>query len=740
MIKILIVDDQLVVRERLSVALQQQADFEVVGTAANGEDAIDLTALLQPDLVLLDIEMPGASGLEVAGILRDRFPQVRTIILSSHDDAASIRASLKSGVNGYVAKQKIDASMVEIIRSVHRGHSQFGPGLLEKVITQTSALAIVPTPASAPLQAPQDRDSTDIKIAEPSAQLVPEEAHSMASSLQSEQSEVAVGATFPEEDHFQANVVTRLTDWSNAAKEIIDGVPLPWTRGLFYSLLAFMGIALPWAIFFQMDEIGTARGRLELTGDTVKREADLPGNATVTKVLVKKGDNVTKGQVIMELDAKEIRDQIQQNQVKLEGQQQRLSQLNLAKNQLTIALNTQQQQSQAQLGEKQTQIAQAVQSLTGLKTTYNNQASEKNAQLDQATQTVRDRQNSLSQQQQEKTNQINQANQTIIDSSTAYTLAKNRFQDAQREVDRYNKLLRQGAIPEIRSREAESTAKERSQTTVQSQASLQQAKLRLKEQQDSYRKTMQQAEADIKQAKLRLKEQQGNYQRTIGQLQSDIAQAELRIKEQQGSLQSLIQTNKLALVKSEQQMKELQSQITTLDNEILQNQQLGQILIDRLEKYTIRADVDGSIFELPITREGSVMQPKQLIAEIAPASKGGKTDLIFKGEIPAAESESLRAQGVGKEVKLKFDEFPFATYGIVQGKLIWISPNSKVTPTITGNSTTSYEVKIALDKPCLTYKQECLSFKSGQPATAEIVIRRRRILDLIADPFTKLKG
>jgi hemolysin D len=730
MIKILIVDDQLVVRERLTMALQQQADFEVVGTAANGEDAIDLTALLQPDLVLLDIEMPGASGLEVARIIRDRFPQVRTIILSSHDDAESIRASLKSGVKGYVAKQKIDASMVEIIRSVHRGHSQFGPGLLEKVITQTSDLAIVPPPNSAPL----DKSiSQEISVAKQPAELVPAEHYEIESSAIPEETAIA-------DSRFQANAITRLTDWSNAAKEIIDGVPLPWTRGLFYFLLIFMGIALPWAIFFQIDEIGTARGRLELTGDTLKREADLPGNATIVKVLVKKGDTVKKGQVIMELDAKEVRDQIQQNQVKLEGQQQRLNQLNLSKNQLAIAFNTQQQQNQSQLGEKQTQIAQAEQNLTGLKTSYNNQASEKNAQLDQASQTVRDRQNSRSQQQQEKTNQINQANQTIIDSTAAYSLAKNRFQDAQREVDRYNKLLRQGAIPEIRSREAESTAKERRQTTVQSQASLQQAKLRLKEQQDSYRKTMQQAEADIKQAQLRLKEQQGNYQRTIGQLQSDIAQAELRLKEQQGSLQSLIQANKLALAKSDQQLKDVQTQITTLENEILQSKQQSQILTDRLDKYTIRADADGSIFELPITREGSVMQPKQLIAEIAPSGSGGKTDLVFKGEIPAAESESLRAQGVGKEVKLKFDEFPFATYGIVPGQLIWISPNSKVMPTPTGASSTSYEVKIALDKPCLKYQKECLSFKSGQPATAEIVIRRRRILDLIADPFTKLRG
>jgi hemolysin D len=732
MIKILIVDDQQAVRERLKMALESQTDFQVIGTAANGEDAIDLTALLQPDLVLLDIEMPGMSGLEVAGTIRDRFPQTRTIMLSSCDDADAIRASLQNGVNGYVVKQKLDASMVEIIRSVHRGHSQFGPGLLEKVITQTSALAMVsPPPASAPLQAPADRSTEQLEVAQPSGELIPAESVAL---VEEEPEPVELA------DRFQENARTKLTDWSNAAKEIIDGVPLPWTRGLFYFLLAFMGVAIPWAIFFQMDEIGTARGRLELTGDTVKREADLPGNATVKKVLVKKGDFVTKGQVIMELDAKEISDQIQQNQVKLEGQQQRLNQLNLSKNQLMIALTTQQQQNQAQLGEKQTQIAQAEQNLTGLKTSYNNQTSEKSAQVDQAAQTVRDRQSNLSQQQQEKANQVAQARQTIIDSTAAYKLAESRALDAQREVARYDKLLKQGAIPEIRSREAQSTAKERGQTTAQSQASLQQAKLRLKEQQDSYRKAMQQAEAEIKQAQLRLKEQQGSYQRTLGQIQSDIAQAQLRLAEQQSGLNSLIQSNKLALVKSEQQVKEVQGQITTLENEILQNKQSGQVLTEQLQKYTIKADVDGNIFELPVTREGAVMQPKQLIAEIAPASKEGKTDLVFKGEIPAAESESLRAQGVGKEVKLKFDEFPFATYGIVKGKLIWVAPNSKVNATATGSTNASYEVKVALDKPCLTYQQQCLSFKSGQPATAEIVIRRRRILDLIADPFTKLRG
>jgi hemolysin D len=726
MIRILIVDDQKVIRERLRMALEEQDDFVVVGTAEDGDKAITQIALLQPDLVLLDIEMPGRNGFEVATIIRERFPRTRVIILSSHDDVESIRASLQSGVNGYVAKQKIDSSMVEIIRSVHRGHSQFGPGILEKVLTQSSALVVNPTPASAPLHNTEETAlivaANEVVVAEPTA-LTAQDTYT---------------ADLITEDSFDDRPERQqLTDWSNAAKEIIDGVPLPWTRGLFYMLLAFTGIAIPWAMFFQMDEIGTARGRLEVVGDTVKREADIPNNATVTKVLVKKGDLVTKGQIIMELDSKDIKDQIQQNQVKIDGQQQRLSQLQLSKNQLAIALNTQQQQNQSQISEKQAQIAQAEQNLTSLKNNYNNQASEKNAQLDQAAQTVRDRQNSFTQQKQEAINQIAQAQQSIIDSTAAYKIAQNRLKDAQAEVERFNKLYRSGAVAEVRSREVESLAKERAQSLQQAQASLEQAKLRLKSQQDSAGKVTQQAQAEVQQAALRLKEQQGSANKTVDQLKADITQSELRLVEQQRSLQSLTQSNKLAVGKVDQQFKEVQSQITTLQNEIEQNKQASQILTDRLSKYTIRADVDGSIFELPVTREGAVMQPKQLIAEIAPS--GGSNGLIFKGEIPASKSESLRSQGIGKEVRLKFDEFPFETYGVVNGKLNWISPNSQVTQSAEG-TIVNYEVRVQLAKNCIDYQRQCLPFKSGQPATAEIIIRRRRIIDLITDPFTKLRG
>ncbi len=158
-------------------------------------------------------------------------------------------------------------------------------------------------------------------------------------------------------------------------------------------------------------------------------------------------------------------------------------------------------------------------------------------------------------------------------------------------------------------------------------------------------------------------------------------------------------------------------------------------LTRQLSRYIIKANSDGTIFELPIDREGAVVQPKQLIAEIASNVNG----LVFKGEIAATQSESLRSTRLQKDVKLKFDEFPFESYDVVKGKLAWMAPNSKLTPVAQGTPIASYDIEVKLGQSCVKHEGNCIPFKSGQPATAEIVIRNRRVIDFILDPFTKLR-
>ncbi len=725
-IKILLVDDQKVVREKLKSVLQEQPDLQVVGTAVDGYGAIKCVEQFQPDVILLDLDMPGLDGLKTAKIISQQYPQIKMIILSGYDDAPNITKALAGGANGYIVKDQIGSEIGETIRSVQKGYTQLGPGLFEKILPSgVNGTNNVVELASARANSSRRSPQTNLPLTTEHA----------PTSTQINRNSEFVEAT---PSQFTATVQTslsRLNDWSNAAKELINTMPLPWTRGLLYFLLVFIGILLPWSFLYQMDEIGTARGRLELKGNTIKREADIDGSVAVLKVFVKKGDVVKAGQTIMELDAKNVREQLYQNQIKLDGGQQRLNQLVLIKNQMGLGTNAQQQQNQAQILEKESQIAQAQQSITALNANAETQAAEKLAQVHQAEQALLDRQSSYNLQKAEKLTQVRQSQQGIVDAQTAHILAKNRLKDAENEVKRYAKLYQTGAVPEVKVREVESIAQERQQLLSQAVASLEQAKLRLKEQQENYQTLVQQGLADIAQARLRLKEQQENYQRVLNQTQADLAQAKLRLTEQQRGSASLATGGNLSMIRTKQQLKELESQIVTLQSEIDRDQAQSAFLTRQLNKYTIKADIDGTIFELPIEREGAVVQPKQLIAEIAPTTNG----LVFKGEIAATESESLRSGDTEKEVKLKFDEFPFESYDVVKGKLTWIAPNSKLTPTPQGSLAT-YEIEVKLDRECVNYQGKCIPFKSGQPATAEIVIRNRRIIDFVLDPFKKLSN
>ena len=528
--------------------------------------------------------------------------------------------------------------------------------------------------------------------------------------------------------------VINTEDWSYATKELLDTLPKTWTRGLLYFLVIFVGIVLPWSMLYKVDETGSARGRLELKGNTVKREADIQGSVAVVKVRVKEGDEVKANQILVELDSKSIRDEIQQNQIKLEGQINRRSQLEIQKNQFGIAISAQQQQSKVQELEKQTQVAQAEQNFDTLKTAYNFQKEEKIAQLAQAQQTFDALKATYNFQKEEKLAQVAQVRKSIESSKAAYNLAAVRLGNAQEKFQRYKIVFDAGAISKDRLAEILQSVEENYQQRRQAQSDISQTESRLTEQQGSYEKIIHQAESETKQAELRLKEQQGNYQRIIRQAQSDIEQGKLRLEEQKRSYQTLVQSGTIAVSKIEQQLTDLNTQIAGVQSEIEQTQNQISSLKEQLNKYLIRSDFDGTIFSLPITREGAVVQPKQLIAEIA--RKG--TSLVFKGQILTSESESLRSGNQGKDANLKFDEYPFQDYEVVKGKLSWVSPNSKITQTPQGNQTT-YDVEIELSQSCLQPKSKCIPFKSGQPATAEIIIRQRRLIDFILDPFKKLQ-
>lgn len=130
---------------------------------------------------------------------------------------------------------------------------------------------------------------------------------------------------------------------------------------MLYLLVVFAAIALPWAMLSKVDETGSARGRLEPKGKTIRLDAPVAG--TVAAIKVAEGQRVKAGQSLMELESEVVRDELHQAEAKLEGQMNRLTQLELMKNQLEIATRTQRLQNQARASGQLAQINQTQQQL-----------------------------------------------------------------------------------------------------------------------------------------------------------------------------------------------------------------------------------------------------------------------------------------------------------------------------------------------------------------------------------------
>ena len=133
LVNILIVDDQKVVRARLQEILSDQQDLRVVGTVDDGDKAISAVESLNPDLVLMDVEMPKMNGIEVTQIICQRFPELKVLVLSTHQKEEYVRQIISAGADGYIIKNTSAIDLVSAIRAVSKGYSHFGPKILKKV-------------------------------------------------------------------------------------------------------------------------------------------------------------------------------------------------------------------------------------------------------------------------------------------------------------------------------------------------------------------------------------------------------------------------------------------------------------------------------------------------------------------------------------------------------------------------------------------------------------------------------
>lgn len=134
MIRVLVVDDHAVVRTGLKLLLAAEADLEVVGEAGNAREAVFEVRAHKPDVVLLDVVMPGESGIEALPKLLDESPETKVLVLSMQDDPNYVREAFAVGASGYVLKEAVDAEVVEAIRQVAAGGSYVHPVLGARMV------------------------------------------------------------------------------------------------------------------------------------------------------------------------------------------------------------------------------------------------------------------------------------------------------------------------------------------------------------------------------------------------------------------------------------------------------------------------------------------------------------------------------------------------------------------------------------------------------------------------------
>ncbi|MCM8712083.1 response regulator transcription factor [Clostridium sp. SYSU_GA19001] len=141
MIRVMIAEDQELIRQSLEIILGNKQDMELVGVAENGKEAVELAKKLIPDIILMDIRMPEIDGVKCIKLIKERHPQIKIIVLTTFDDDEYVYNALKNGASGYLLKGISSNELVESIRTVNQGGALINPNIAVKVVEFFSKMA-----------------------------------------------------------------------------------------------------------------------------------------------------------------------------------------------------------------------------------------------------------------------------------------------------------------------------------------------------------------------------------------------------------------------------------------------------------------------------------------------------------------------------------------------------------------------------------------------------------------------
>jgi len=158
-VRVLIVDDHTLFRSGVKALIARQEDFEVVGEASDGLDGIKRAKVLRPDVILLDLHMPGLSGREAVKILAQECPESKVVMLTVSEDAEDLIETLRNGASGYLLKNIDTQTLIDSIRSAAEGDSIISPQMTSKLVRNIkSGAAAAPAPTERDKLSPRERE------------------------------------------------------------------------------------------------------------------------------------------------------------------------------------------------------------------------------------------------------------------------------------------------------------------------------------------------------------------------------------------------------------------------------------------------------------------------------------------------------------------------------------------------------------------------------------------------------
>ena len=587
-------------------------------------------------------------------------------------------------------------------------------------------------------------------------------------------------------------------DWSPALQSLLDQPPATLPLRILLGGMAFCTAFGVWANVGQIEEVGHARGQLVPQGEPYKINPLVSGK--IARIAVKEGEAVKAGQVLLELDNQIATNEIERLEKERASYQTQLSQtqalieqtrleaqthnaIALAKENATKAIV---QQANARVQGVQKTIAQAQEKVATTEQLLAQMQAEANAYKARRDNlqplAARSRELLARLQADADASKLRQEQLQPLPRMTQELIEKLRVdaEAAKARIERLRPLVEQGALPRERLADLEQTWRDRQraiteaqlahesrtkeqlfqaeqalrdrqrailQTQLQDDSSIKeqlfQAEQALRDRQRAIVQTQLQEDSNIKEQLFQAEQALRDRSRIITQTQGDLKQATKELDRLQAELkQAQAELNRLQAennqnqaeaeaiqVQNRQKIQQLEVQKTQVKAQADQTEKLLKRAKTELKQLVFTAPVDGVVLSLNIDNPGEVVQPGQIVAELAPQ----EAPLVLMAKLPNQEAGFIKT---GQEVKIKLDSYPFQEYGIVSGKVVSISPDTKPDQQLGA----VYQLQIALDRHNVTAADaQKIAFKPGQTATADIIIRRRRIADILLDPIKQMQ-